>query len=80
MLHADHLVFVEVRRRGSRSYVRAVLTVNFRKQQKLIRTAGFFLSKHRHCAGRPCRFDVVGVHADDNYRIEWMRDAFRPDA
>lgn len=71
------LVFVEVRwRRDSRAlHGGALASVDWRKQQRLQRTAQFFLS--RRFRGRqalpPCRFDVVAI---DDERIHWVRAAF----
>ena len=74
------LVVVEVRRRNSRSFVAANLTVDRRKQQKLIRTAAMFLAWNDAYATVPLRFDVVGVDvdADGATSINWISDAFRP--
>lgn len=74
------LVVVEVRFRGSKSFVTAGLTIDNRKQQKIIRTAAMFLAWNERFANNPIRFDVVGINADahGNQTIEWIRDAFRP--
>ena len=74
------LVVVEVRFRGSKSFVTAGLTIDNRKQQKIIRTAAMFLAWNERFADNPIRFDVVGINADahGDTTIEWIRDAFRP--
>lgn len=74
------LVIVEVRYRNSRSYVSAKLTIDRRKQQKIIRTAAMFLAWNQEFATMPLRFDVVGVDVDSrgDTSINWIRDAFRP--
>jgi len=74
------LVVVEVRFRGSKSFVTAGLTIDNRKQQKIIRTAAMFLAWNERFANNPIRFDVVGINADAHgaTTIEWIRDAFRP--
>ena len=79
MLHGTHLVFVEVRSRTNR-FVSAAESVNFRKQQKLARTAGFFLLRRPAFQHHPVRFDVVALDgpSPDRYAIQWLRDAFRP--
>jgi putative endonuclease len=81
MLDEEVLVFVEVRNRSDSSFVRAALTVDYRKQRKLIHTAAMFLATHKHYGQHTSRFDVVGIDrdADDNVSIEWQKDAFRPD-
>lgn len=79
MNDANCLVIVEVRYRTSRSYLPAHLTVNYPKQQKLIRTAAMLLRRLPDWQNRPMRFDVVGVDVtDDGTTINWVRDAFRP--
>ncbi len=74
------LVVVEVRFRGSKSFVTAGLTIDNRKQQKIIRTTAMFLAWNERFANNPLRFDVVGINTDahGNTTIEWIRDAFRP--
>ena len=78
MQHDDSLVFVEVRYRTSTRYSSPELTVDFRKQQKIIRTAALFLAADQQYAEQTSRFDVVAITAGDQGRIRWIRDAFRP--
>jgi putative endonuclease len=80
MLDAECLVFVEVRYRNEASFVKAALTVDSRKQRKLILAASMFLSMNKMFGNKVCRFDVVGVDRDSKgeITIDWMRDAFRP--
>lgn len=78
MMDDDCLVFVEVRCRRSTRFTRPALTVDRRKQDKLIRTAATFVARHRHLADRTMRFDVVAITAGDDGGTEWIRDAFRP--
>ncbi len=74
------LVIVEVRFRGSNSFVAAGLTVDRRKQQKIIRTTAIFLAWNERFANSPIRFDVLGINADAHgeQTIEWIKDVFRP--
>jgi len=74
------LVVIEVRFRGSKSFVTAGLTIDKRKQQKIIRTTAMFLAWHDQFANVPVRFDVVGIDKDvrGDQNIEWIKDAFRP--
>jgi putative endonuclease len=74
------LVIVEVRFRSSNSFVPAGLTVDSRKQKKIIRTTAMFLAWNKRFANSPVRFDVLGINADahGDTTIEWIRDAFRP--
>lgn len=79
-LDDDELVFVEVRHRGPGSYSPAGTTVDRRKQQKLIRTAALFTTRHPQYGLCVMRFDVVAIDVDEHgaQSIEWIRDAFRP--
>ena len=81
MLDGDCLAFVEVRTRGERSFVAARLTVDRRKQRKLVHAAMMFLARNALYRHHPCRFDVIGVDrdADGRVRMDWVRDAFRAD-
>lgn len=74
------LIIVEVRFRSHRSLVPAELTVDRRKQSKIMRTAAMFLAWNERFASMPLRFDIVAVNADAHGEttIKWIRDAFRP--
>lgn len=65
------LVFVEVRRRASRSQGGAAASVGATKQRRLVRAAQHFLL--HLAAPPPCRFDVVAI---DGERLEWIVAAF----
>ena len=80
MLEGECLVFVEVRYRSVTSYAGAMLTVDSRKQRKLVKAAAMFLATHRAFADHVTRFDVVGIDSDGDgaSSVEWLRDAFRP--
>lgn len=67
------LVFVEVRKRSASRFGTAADSIGPTKQQKLIATAHFYLTRYRQPP--PCRFDAVLV--DGEGRVEWMKDAFR---
>lgn len=78
-LAADSLVFVEVRARSSTRYGGAAITVDWRKQQKIVRTAAFFLQRHPELAQLPCRFDVIAFEPPQSggeAKIRWIRAAF----
>ncbi len=71
------LVFIEVRKRQSLHYGGAAASVNRRKQQRLIRTAQYFLPllTRRYFGGLapPCRFDVISIEPNGN---NWIKQAF----
>ena len=70
------LVFVEVRYRKSKAYGTPAETVDFKKQQRLIRASQFYLQ--RHDLDMPCRFDIVEGYKDKNQlSINWIKDAFQ---
>jgi putative endonuclease len=81
MLDGETLVFVEVRYRRPGSFAGAVASVDANKQRKLTRTAAFFLGKHPVYRDNPVRFDVVGLEGpeDQEIKLQWLRDAFRPE-
>lgn len=86
----DMLVFVECRYRKHKNftnrYASALESVDYRKQQKLLRTARYFL----HCApfelkDKACRFDVIAIdenehHASSPKKVEWIKNAFEDNA
>lgn len=80
MLHGQSLVFVEVRSRKCNRYASAAASVDFRKQRKLARAAGYFLLRRPGFRHHPVRFDVVALDgpSPERYTIQWLRDAFRP--
>jgi putative endonuclease len=65
------LVFVEVRRRASRTFGGATASVGTAKQRRIVFAARHYLM--RVAEPPPCRFDVVGVEGG---RIEWLKAAF----
>ena len=78
MLDGECLTFVEVRCRRSTYFTAPGLTVDHRKQRKIIRTAALFGARHRAYANCVMRFDVVAVEGEDPPTIKWIQDAFRP--
>ena len=80
MLDQRCLVVIEVRYRGDTSLVPAGLSIDRRKQQKIIRTAALFLAWNQDFATCPMRFDVVAVNSNaaGELTVEWIQDAFRP--
>ncbi len=82
MLDQDCLVFVEVRYRKANRFASAACSVDRHKQRKLVRAAAAFLGKHAHYYDHVVRFDVVAFDAvsDDQCTLQWLQDAFRPEA
>ena len=80
MKHGTCLVFIEVRYRKPNRFATATLSVDSRKQKKLLRAAAFFLCRRPHFANHVVRFDVVALDGPSELRstIQWLQDAFRP--
>lgn len=77
MLDAGATVFVEVRYRSHRRFGGALETVDHRKQLKIQRAAGIFLSRQPQRACQPCRFDIVGIEGNaQDPSIQWIQAAF----
>ncbi len=81
MKDGDILVFVEVRYRTRTDFMNPVTSVNYRKQQKLLRAAATYL-KFRGLTDRvPCRIDVLGIWRTDNsdeINFNWIKNAIQP--
>lgn len=74
------LVFVEVRYRKRHHFGGSLESVDRRKQQKLLRTAEYFLALNRHYRDFPCRFDVMAASPTPGKANElswqWVKNAF----
>lgn len=72
------LVFVEVKLRKSSRYGMPSQAVDFKKQQKIIKTAMAYLAQN-HGFDREMRFDVIEILTDqDKPRLRHLKGAFRP--
>lgn len=60
----EYLCFIEVKYRASAAAGEAVEAVDYRKQNKIIRVAHYYLMKHGYSEWTPCRFDVVAIDGD----------------
>ncbi len=85
------LVFVEVRLRSNPGFGGAAQSIDARKQARLISAAQHYLLKKGLTDAQPCRFDAICMSAVDTdtaktdthtnkQHIDWIRDAFRPEA
>ncbi len=70
-------VFVEVRYRKNKQFGGAAISVTPQKQQRIIKTALYYMQQHEPNAS--ARFDVVAVEGDISaeYALDWIRDAFQ---
>ncbi|KTD18768.1 putative endonuclease distantly related to archaeal Holliday junction resolvase [Legionella lansingensis] len=69
------LIFVEVRARSSIAFGGAAASVTHRKQQKLLKTASYYLLKHGLGNKQATRFDVLSLEGSGP-RINWIKNAF----
>jgi putative endonuclease len=76
MRDGDTLVFVEVRLRSNRFFAQAAESVNWNKQQKLIKTAQFYLQQHKLFDKVSCRFDVIAIDSKQIKLCDWIPNAF----
>lgn len=73
----DQLVFAEVRFRKNHQFGGAAASVTLAKQQKLHRTASYYLKRWH--SPPACRFDVVAMTFDSQQQIiceNWIKNAF----
>jgi len=82
MQHDTELVFVEVRYRKHTSFGSGAETVDYRKQQKILKSAEHYLQSHSKYATLPCRIDVISITAahktsDQESDIDWIPNAIQ---
>lgn len=71
------LVFVEVRYRNSMAFGGGLYSITINKQNKLLRTARYYLQQKRLTDTIACRFDVIAITSQlGKLTIEWIRNAF----
>ncbi len=70
--HEGELVFVEVKTRRGMAYGRPEEAVTFRKQQKILEVASYYLDVH-DCSLRSWRIDVVAVQFNQAGKFEEIR-------
>jgi len=73
----DTVHFIEVKTRKSTDYGTPAMTVNFRKQEKIFKTAEYYL-KQNDLIDPPCSFDVIELFKfqDGHYAINMIENAF----
>ena len=78
MLDGKTLAFVEVRFRAKVTHGSGAESVDYRKQQEIIKTAQFFLQQEKKYQHLNCRFDVVSVTLEHKtLSADWYKDAFQ---
>ena len=69
-----------MRYRSGKAFGDGAISIDMRKQRKLVHAAQLFLASNRQFAHAACRFDVVIADGDPQRpNLEWLRDAFRAD-
>ncbi|MBL4910275.1 MAG: YraN family protein [Alteromonadaceae bacterium] len=78
MTDQQTLVFVEVKYRKNSNFGGAVAAISAAKQNKLQKTANFYLQKQQlNAYNTACRFDVVALDGNLNDpTITWIKNAF----
>lgn len=70
---SQYLVFIEVKYRSSLINGFPREAVNLKKQQKISKTASYYIFKHQIYENTPIRFDVVEIYKDN---INLIKNAF----
>lgn len=78
MWQKEVLVFVEVRQRTSHAFGGALSSVDFFKQQKLIKAANYYMVHKQLTEKHPARFDILSVEGDNN-KFNWLKNAIELD-
>lgn len=82
MTDGDELIFVEVRYRRNSDFGFAAETIDFRKQQRITRTALCYTQENKLTNEHAMRFDIISLENRDkqidlnNAKIEWVKNAF----
>lgn len=73
----DELCFIEVRYRKNTDFGNAAETIGTAKQQKIIKTAQYYLTDKPKLQNTRCRFDVIAMQGDIRHpEIDWLKNAF----
>lgn len=77
MTEGNELIFIEVRYRKSAVYGSALESVNFSKQQRIIKTAQVYLQQNK-THFQNYRFDVVAISQNTTKNdLIWLKNAFQ---
>lgn len=75
MQQGSTIVFVEVRQRKNSHFGSAIESIDYRKQQKWLKSANLWLAKHNQSLDTAnCRFDVVAF--EGNNPPVWIQNFF----
>lgn len=73
-----YLVFVEVRSRSNPQFGGGAESITYRKKQKIMRAASYYLMTQNLQGKIPLRFDVVSIDTRLG-TLSWIKDAFGVD-
>lgn len=77
MRDGQYIVFIEVKFRKNNRFGGAISAVSQAKQQKIRKTAEFFLQQQGlNTYNTASRFDVVAIEGNFNPKITWLKNAF----
>ncbi len=78
MRDKNTIVFIEVKYRKTANFGGAIAAISYKKQQKIIKTAAFYLQQHGLKEyNTACRFDVIAIEGPQNQNeITWLKNAF----
>jgi len=78
MMDKSTLVFIEVKYRKNKVFGGAIAAIPYKKQQKIVKTAAFYLQQQGLKEyNTPCRFDVIAIDGELNHpEFTWLQNAF----
>ena len=76
MLDNHTLCFIEVKHRKGAAFGSAAESITSSKQQKIVKTAEFFLLKNQQYHDAPIRFDAVLSQGTGHSSLKWIKNAF----
>lgn len=77
MRDKEYLVFIEIRSRNTNRFGGGAASITHHKQQKLLKTAQYYLQQNKLLEKIPCRFDVIAIlSVQSRAEIEWIKNAF----
>lgn len=74
MKKSAELIFVEVKYRANNHFGGALAAVTRQKQQKLLRTARWYLQQ-KELSNAACRIDVLAIEGQPPYQYHWLKNA-----
>ncbi len=79
MLQQEVLCFIEVKFRANMGWGGAASAIPLKKQNKIVKTALFFIAHNTRLAQHAMRFDAFLIQrqtSNQNYSVNWIQNAF----